>query len=46
MKQNPTRAAMKVFYHATMAVMEVAVEAFDTAYAASMRESGFLAQAS
>jgi hypothetical protein len=37
---------MKVFYHATMAVMEEAVEAFDTAYAASMRESRFLAQAS
>jgi hypothetical protein len=37
---------MKVFYHTTMAAMEEAGDAFDTAYAASMRESGFLVQAS
>jgi hypothetical protein len=29
-------AAMKVFYHATMAAMDEARDAFDTAYAASM----------
>ena len=29
---------MKVFYHTTMAAMEEAGDAFDTAYAASMRE--------
>ena len=31
-------AAMKVFYHATMAAMDEARDAFDTAYAASMTE--------
>jgi hypothetical protein len=36
---------MKVFYHTTMAAMEETGDAFDTAYAASMRESGLLAQA-
>jgi predicted NodU family carbamoyl transferase len=39
-------AAMKVFYHATMAAMDEAGDAFDTAYAASMREAGYLARAS
>lgn len=36
-------AAMEVFYHATMAAMDEAGDAFETAYAAAMRESGYLA---
>jgi hypothetical protein len=39
-------AAMKVFYYATLSAMDEARDAFDTAYAASMNEAGYLSQAS